>query len=76
MGLRDLVVRKGPKFDKTGMDKGYFDSKVKIVQVMSAEHTGKYGITQDSRVVLPLVKLLSGIEIKSTGNKGYIFRKK
>jgi predicted alpha/beta hydrolase family esterase len=76
MGLRDFVVRKGPKFDKTGMDKGYFDSKVKIVQIMSAEHTGKYGITQDPRAVLPLVKLLSGIEIKSTGNKGYIFRKK
>lgn len=76
MGLRDFVVRKGPKFDKTGMDKGYFDSKVKIVQIMSAEHTGKYGITQDPRVVLSLAKLLSGIEIKSTGNKGYIFRKK
>lgn len=75
MGLKDITAGKSPKFYKDGIDKAYFDKKVKIVQLMTSEHTGKLGITQDPRTVLPILKLLAGIEITSSGNKGYIFKK-
>lgn len=75
MGLKDFTVRISPKLDKDGIDENKYNEVVKVIQTSSAEHSGKNGITQDPRLLLPMVKILCGIEIKDDFNRGYIYRK-
>jgi hypothetical protein len=76
MGLLDSTVKGSPKLDKDGISEELYKEKVKTpLQTASAEHTGKAGITQDPRIVLPLIKILCGIELVDNFNYGYVFRK-
>jgi hypothetical protein len=74
MGLRDFTVRESPKLNREGIPDDIFDGKVKTIQTFSAEHSNKDGITQDPRILLPMLKILCGIELKDDYNYGYIFR--
>jgi len=74
MGLKDAVVKGSPKLRKEGVPEELCH-KIKTIQTSSADHSGKDGITQDPRVILPILKILCGIEIKDDYNYGYIYRK-
>lgn len=73
MGLEDLVVKDSPKLNLEGIGDS-MRSKVETFQVAMAKHSGEAEITKDPRVILPILKILSGIELKNSYNKG-VFEK-
>lgn len=75
MGLKDMVAGKSPKLSKEGIPAELYEEKVKIIQATSDEHTDKDGITQDPRMILSIIKVLCGIKLRSSGNKGYFFKR-
>ncbi len=75
MGMRDMAVTKSPKLNKEGLATSLCEQKIMTIQTATAEHSGKDGITQDARISLPIIKILTGIKLRSSGNKGYIFQK-
>ncbi len=73
MGLRDSTVRRSPVLKKGELPHELYSHKVKVIQTSSAEHTGKDGVTQDPRILLPIIKILCGSELKDDYNHGYIY---
>jgi len=73
MGFRDFVVKGSPKLSVDGIDEN-LRKKIKLFQIPFDEHTGEFEITQDPNTILPILKILCGIEIKDTLNRG-IFKK-
>lgn len=73
MGLRDSTVRRSPILNNEGLPDEIYSNKVKVIQTSSAEHTGKDGVTQDPRILLPIIKTLCGIKLTDDYNHGYIY---
>lgn len=77
MGTRDMAVMRSARFNKTKIDPKRYQEKVEIVEIDGATHSQKYGITQDPRVILGILKILFDIELeKPKYNYGYVYKKK
>jgi hypothetical protein len=76
MGTRDMAVMRSARFNKEGLGQNLYKEKVEIVQIDGATHSMDYGITQDPRTVLAIVRILLDIELeKPKYNYGYIYKK-
>ncbi len=76
MGTRDQAVMRNARYNKTGVDQKLYEKKVEILEIDGATHSQKYGITQDPRTILALLKILLDIEIeKPKYNYGYLYKK-
>lgn len=76
MGTRDQAVMRSARFNKAGIDSKLYEKKVEILEIDGATHSQKYGITQDPRTILAVLKILLDIEIeKPKYNYGYLYKK-
>jgi hypothetical protein len=76
MGTRDMAVMKSARYNSEGLDAQLYQRKVEITEIEGATHSQRYGITQDPRLILCVVRILLGIELeKPQFNYGYIYRK-
>jgi hypothetical protein len=74
-GTQDAAVMRSAKLKKEGLGDLY-DQKIQPIEILSASHSGRSGITQDPRTVVNLVKIMLDIEIeKPKYNYGNIYRK-
>ena len=69
MGFRDFVVKGSPKLNVDGIDEN-LRKKVKPFPIPFDGHMGEFEITQDPSTILPILKVLSGVEIKDNLNRG------
>lgn len=75
MGTRDQAVMRSARFNKEGIDPKFYQKKVELLVIDGATHSRKYGITQDSRSILAILKILCDIELeKPKCNYGYIYK--
>ncbi|MDD5702634.1 MAG: hypothetical protein PHU23_11370 [Dehalococcoidales bacterium] len=74
-GTQDAAVMRSAKLNKYGLGDLY-DEKVQSIEILSASHSGRSGITQDPRTVVNLVKIMLDIEIERPKyNYGYVYKK-
>jgi len=71
MGMKDLVVRGSPKLSSKDVSESLFDEKVRTLQIIGAEHTGGRSLTQDPRVILPVIKILCGLSLENNTSGGF-----
>ena len=76
MGLKDITVQNSPKLRLEEVPKEIYQTKFQIYQTSGTEHSGRFSITRDPRVLLPIIKSLCGIELKDNLNYGFIVRKR
>ena len=58
-GTDDDTVKESALFNGFDIDKGLLDRKLQAVCIEGATHSGSLGLTQDPRVVLNIVKIIS-----------------
>jgi pimeloyl-ACP methyl ester carboxylesterase len=76
MGTVDQAVMKSARLSKKDLDSDLYKSKVEILEIGGATHTGKDGITLDPRTILKIVSILMGFPLeKPKCNYGYIYKK-
>lgn len=76
MGTRDQAVMRGARFNKVGIDQKLYEKRVEILEIDGATHSQKYGITQDPRTILAVLRILLDIELeKPKYNYGYLYKK-
>lgn len=76
MGTRDQAVMRSARYNKAGIDQRLYEKKVEILEIDGATHSQKYGITQDARTVLAILRILLDIEFeKLKYNYGYLYKK-
>ncbi len=76
MGTRDQAVMRSARFNKEGIDSKLYEKKVEILVIDGATHSQKYGITQDPRTILAILKILLDIELeKPKYNYGYLYKR-
>lgn len=74
IGTRDMAVMGSSKYKRDGLDSQYYNKKVEICVFGGATHSQARGITRDSRTVLAIIQILTGIELeKPKYNYGFIF---
>ena len=72
MGMKDLAVQNSPELQLDEALKDALRTKIRTYQTSGAEHTGRHGITQDPRILLPVIKALCGMELKDNNNHGFM----
>ncbi len=72
MGMKDLAVQNSPELQLSKSLREALQTKIRTFQTSSVEHTGRHGITQDPRILLPVIKSLCGIQLKDNNNHGYM----
>jgi len=76
MGTRDQAVMRSARFNKAGIDPKLYEKKVEVLVMDGATHSQKYGITQDPRTILAVLRILFDIELeKPKYNYGYLYKK-
>ena len=76
MGTRDQAVMQSARYNKTDIDPKLYAKKVEVVVMDGATHSQKYGITQDPRAILAVLKILCDMELeKPNYNFGYLYKK-
>ena len=75
MGMKDITVQNSPKLRLEDVPKDIYQAKFQIYQTSGTEHTGRFSITRDPRVLLPVMKSLCGIELKDDHNHGFVVMK-
>lgn len=76
MGLKDITVQNSPKLRLDDVPEDIFRTKFQIYQTSGTEHSGRFSITRDPRVLLPVIKSLCGIELKENHNHGFMVVKR
>lgn len=76
MGTRDQAVMRSARYNKKDLDPELYKKKVEVIEFGGTTHSQKYGITQDPRVILSILNILTGVElVKPKYNYGYIYKK-
>lgn len=55
--------------------KDIYQAKFQIYQTAGTEHSGRFSITRDPRVLLPVIKSLCGVALEENHNQGFVVRK-
>lgn len=75
MGTVDPVVMRSARLNKKGLNPDLYEKKVDVLEIGGAEHTGKNGITFDSRTILKIVSILMDFPLdKPKYNYGYLYK--
>ena len=72
MGMKDMTVQNSPQLQLDKILKDTFQTRIRTFQTSSVEHTGRHGITQDPRILLPVIQALCGMELKDNNNHGFM----
>ena len=75
MGLKDITVQNSPKLRLDDVPENIFKAKFQIYQTSGTEHSGRFSITRDPRVLLPIIKSLCGVKLKDNQNHGFVVMK-
>ena len=76
MGMKDITVQNSPKLRLEDVPRDIYQAKFHVYQTSGTEHSGRFSITRDPRVLLPVIKSLCGVELKDDLNHGFIVRKR
>ena len=76
MGLKDITVQNSPKLSIQDVPPEIFTAKFHVYQTSGTVHSGRFSITRDPRVLLPVIKSLCGIELKDNFNHGFVVIKR
>ena len=72
MGLKDITVQNSPKLRLDDVPEDMYKAKFQIYQTSGTEHSGRFSITRDPRVLLPVIQSLCGVELKDSRNYGFM----
>lgn len=75
MGLKDITVQNSPKLKLENLPEDIYKAKFRIYQTSGTEHSGRFSITRDPRVLLPVIQSLCGVTLKDNQNQGFVVRK-
>ena len=76
MGTRDQAVMRSARYNKKDLEPELYAKKVEVIEFGGATHSQKYGITQDLKVILSILNILTGVELERPKyNYGYIYKK-
>ena len=72
MGMKDITVQNSPKLRIEDVPRDIYDAKFHVYQTSGTEHSGRFSITRDPRVLLPVIKSLCGVGLKDNYNHGFV----
>jgi len=73
MGLKDITVQNSPKLRlEDDVPEDIFKAKFRVYQTSGTVHSGRFSITRDPRVLLPVIQSLCGIQLKENQNHGFM----
>jgi hypothetical protein len=76
MGTVDMAVMRSARLNKKDLNPDFYKSKVEILEIGGATHTGEDGITLDPRTILKIISILMDFPLeKPKYNYGYIYKK-
>ncbi len=81
-GTRDMAIRRAGKIDYRDIDPSWkgappetFKQKVRVIDILGADHVGRFGVTQGPRAVLWLARILADLKLPEKKlNYGYLYR--